>query len=126
MWSPAIPGRFTLTVEQDDDGPVNERSFKEKLDLLLEYQRLPEEGIGEWLRQKGLHNEHIALFRQELTTNMANKSDDKDKRIKELEKKVKLQEKELQRKESALAEVVAILTLKKKLDSRRGITDEDD
>ena len=57
---------------------------------------------------------------------MANKSDDKDKRIKELEKKVKLQEKELQRKESALAEVVAILTLKKKLDSRRGITDEDD
>ena len=116
----------TLTVEQDDDGPVNERSFKEKLDLLLEYQRLPEEGIGEWLRQKGLHNEHIALFRQELTTNMANKSDDKDKRIKELEKKVKLQEKELQRKESALAEVVAILTLKKKLDSRRGITDEDD
>jgi len=116
----------TLTVEQDDDGPVNERSFKEKLDLLLEYQRLPEEGIGEWLRQKGLHSEHIALFRQELTTNMANKSDDKDKRIKELEKKVKLQEKELQRKESALAEVVAILTLKKKLDSRRGITDEDD
>lgn len=32
--------------------------------------------------------------------------------------------KELQRKDSALAEVVAILTLKKKLDSRRGITDE--
>lgn len=116
----------TLTVEQDGDGPVNERSFKEKLDLLLEYQRLPEEGIGEWLRQKGLHSEHIALFRQELTTHMANKSDEKDKRIKELEKKVKLQEKELQRKESALAEVVAILTLKKKLDSRRGITDEDE
>lgn len=115
----------TLTVEQDDD-PVSERSFKEKLDLLLEYQRLPEEGIGEWLRQKGLHSEHVALFRQELTTHMADKSDEKDKRIKELEKKVKLQEKELQRKESALAEVVAILTLKKKLDSRRGITDEDD
>ncbi len=57
---------------------------------------------------------------------MANKADDKDKRIKELEKQVKLQEKELQRKESALAEVVAILTLKKKLDSRRGITDEDE
>lgn len=116
----------TLTVEQDEDCPVNERSFKEKLDLLLEYQRLSEEGIGEWLRQKGLHSEHIALFRQELTTHMANKSDDKDKRIKELEKKVKFQEKELQRKDSALAEVVAILTLKKKLDSRRGITDEDE
>lgn len=67
----------TLTVEQDDDGPVNERCFKEKLDLLLEYQRLPEEEIGEWLRQRGLHSEHFALFWQELTTNMANKSDEK-------------------------------------------------
>ena len=116
----------TLTVEQDGDDPVSERSFKEQLDLLLEYQRLQEEGIGEWLRQKGLHSEHITLFRQELTTHMANKADDKDKRIKELEKQVKLQEKELQRKESALAEVVPILTLKKKLDTRRGITTEDE
>jgi len=44
---------------------------------------------------------------------------------KKYDKKVKQQEKELQRKDSALAEVVAILTLKKKLESIRGNTDED-
>jgi len=115
-----------LTVEQDSDDPVNERSMKEKFDLLLEHQKIPEGSEGEWLRQKGLHSEHVSLFRQELTSLMADKSDEKDKRIRELEKQNKLQQKEIQRKESALAEVVAILTLKKKLDSRRGITDEDE
>lgn len=115
-----------LTVEQDSDDPVNERSMKEKFDLLLEHQRIPGESEGEWLRQKGLHSEHVSLFRQELTSLMADKSDEKDKRIRELEKQNKLQQKEIQRKESALAEVVAILTLKKKLDSRRGSTDEDE
>ncbi len=115
-----------LDLEQDSDDPVNERGMKEKLELLLEYQKIPEDGIGEWLRQKGLHSEHIVLFRQEIAGLMVNKSDEKDTRIRELEKQLKKQEKELQRKDSTLAEVVAILTLKKKLDSRRGITGEDE
>lgn len=115
-----------LDIEQDRDDPVSSRSMKEKLDLVLEYQNLSDDNEGEWLRQKGLHSEHIPLFKQEITTLMADKSGEKDKRIRELEKKVRQQEKELQRKESALAEVVAILTLKKKLDLRHGITDEDE
>jgi transposase len=114
----------TLTVGQDGDDPVNERSMKEKFDLLLEHQKIPEENEGEWLRQKGLHSEHISLFKQELTSLMADKSDEKDKRIRDQEKLIKQQQKEILRKESALAEVVAILTLKKKLDSKRGNTDE--
>jgi transposase len=115
-----------LDLEQDSDDPANERAMKEKLELLLEYQKIPEDDNGEWLRQKGLHSEHLVMFRQEITGLMVHKSDEKDRQIRELEKKVKNQEKELQRKDSALAEVVAILTLKKKLDSRRGITDEDE
>jgi transposase-like protein len=113
-----------LEIDQDDD-PVNERSMKEKLNLLLEHQQIPQEQLGEWLRQKGLHSEHVGLFRQEITSLMADKSDEKDKRIRELEKQLKKQEKELQRKDSALAEVVAILTLKKKLGLIRENTDED-
>lgn len=116
----------TLSIEQDGDDPVNERSMKEKLDLLLEYQKVAADNEGEWLRQKGLHSEHIALFRQELNTHMNDKSADKDQQIRELQKQLKAKNKELIRKDSALAEVVAILTLKKKLDSRRGITDGDD
>ena len=108
-----------MDLEQDEDNPVSERSMKEKLNLLLEFQNIPEERTGEWLRQKGLHSEHVGLFRQEIVSLMADKSDVKDKRIRELEKQIKQQQKDLQRKDSALAEVVAILTLKKKLDSKR-------
>lgn len=115
----------TLTIDQDGDDPVNERSMKEKLELLLEHQQIPEDGKGEWLRQKGLHSEHVNLFKQEVTSLIVHKNDEKDKKIRELEKKLKEQDRELQRKDSALAEVVAILTLKKKLDSRKGITDEE-
>jgi len=116
----------SLIIEQDEDNPVSERNMKEKLDLLLEYQKLPEDNNGEWLRQKGLHTEHISLFKQEIISTMNNKSDDKDLKIKELEKQLKGKDKELKRKDAALVEVVAILTLKKKLDANHGILDEDD
>ena len=46
---------------------------------------------------------------------MANKSDNKDKEIKELKKQLAKKNKELKRKEAALAELAAIMTLKKKL-----------
>jgi len=116
----------SITVEQDSDCAVRERNLKEKFDLVMEHQTLPQEAEGEWLRQKGLHSEHITLFEQEIKSFMTDKNTDKDKRIKELEKQLKQQQKKLQIKDSALAEVVAILTLKKKLDSNHGITDEDE
>jgi len=37
----------------------------EKLNLLLEYQKIPQEENGEWLRKNGLHEEHLAIFQQE-------------------------------------------------------------
>ena len=46
---------------------------------------------------------------------MADKSDDKDLEIKELKKQLAKKDKELKRKEAALAELAAIMTLKKKL-----------
>lgn len=116
----------SMTVEQDSDCAISKRSLKEKLDLVMEHQTVLPKLEGEWLRQKGLHSEHIPLFEQEIKSFMTDKNTDKDKKIKELEKQLKQQNKKLQEKDSALAEVVAILTLKKKLDSNHGITDEDE
>lgn len=107
-----------ITVEQDSDCGVNKRSLKEKFDLVLERQIISKDKEGEWLRQHGLHSEHIPLFEQELKSYMSNKNNDKNKRIKELEKKVRQQQKELVRKDAALAEVAAILTLKKTFGDR--------
>ena len=97
-----------MSLDEDDENPSSMRNSREKLDLLIEYQTVSEENQGEWLRQHGLHSEHL------------------DKRIKELEKQLKETQKELNRKTDALAELAAIYTLKKKLASNHGIMDEEE
>ena len=56
--------RRKLKLEQDEENPSSMRNTREKLDLLLEYQNVPEEKKGEWLRQKGLHTELFPAARQ--------------------------------------------------------------
>lgn len=85
---------------------------QEKLRVVLASAAAGESGEGELLRREGLHEADLKAFRDELTEAMsgkASKSEAADKlRIKELEK-------ELRRKEKALAEAAAILVLQKKL-----------
>jgi len=40
----------TMRMEQDGEEPSSERTMSEKLNLLLEYQKIPEDQNGEWLR----------------------------------------------------------------------------
>ena len=115
----------TINLEQDEENPSGQRNMTEKLNLLLEYQKIPQDQNGEWLRQNGLHEEHLNLFQQEIQKLMANKSDDKDREIKKLKKELAQKDKELKRKESALAELAAILTLKKNLGWMDENSDED-
>ena len=115
----------TMDFEQDEENPSGQRNMTEKLNLLLEYQKIPPEQNGEWLRQNGLHEEHLNLFQQEIKKLMANKTDDKDREIKELKKQLAKKDKELKRKEAALAELAAIMTLKKKLGWMDDSSEED-
>ena len=84
---------------------------EEKLDAVLEYEKLEEEERGKYLREKGLHSVHIEKWKQQilqgLKSSKSRKKDPRDSKIKELEK-------ELGRKEKALAEAAALLVLKKK------------
>jgi len=115
----------TINFEQDEENPSGERNMTEKLNLLLEYQKVPQEENGEWLRKNGLHEEHLNLFQQEIKSIMANKADDKDREIKELKKQLTRKDKELKRKDAALAELAAIMALKKKLGWMDGGPEED-
>ncbi len=90
---------------------------KEKYQILLEASGLVEDERGRFLRERGIHSEHLVIWDQELRAIMANKPDPKDQELRELKKKNKELEKELQRKEKALAEAAALLILKKKLDT---------
>jgi Transposase len=97
-----------------------ERSAQEKLKAVIEFERLEGEQQGEYLRREGLHSEHIAGWKKSMEAGLesgggsltaANRSEwaaDK-KKIKELER-------DLSRKDRALAETTALLVLKKKAD----------
>ena len=84
---------------------------EEKLQAVLEYEKLEEEQRGKYLREKGLHSVYIERWKEEIIDGLkgmrSGKKDPRDKRIKELER-------ELGRKEKALAEAAALLVLKKK------------
>ena len=91
-------------------------SAEEKLEALLGYSKLSEEEKGKFLREKGVHEAHIERWKAEILEGLklkpfaGGKKDPQQKRIAALEK-------ELRRKEAALAEAAALLVLKKKADA---------
>jgi len=91
-----------------------QRSLGEKLSLLLESKHIPPEEVGSWLREQGLHSEHLTVWEQELRDVVVKRETEAKEGLKELKKQLKAQEKELLRKEKALAELAAIITLQKK------------
>ncbi len=100
-------------IKTDETGPKG-YSLNKKQMLLLEAQSIHEENQGEWLRKNGLHSDHLNKWRDEIFDMMNKKNEDKIV-IRKLKEKNKTLEKEINRKDKALAEVTALLALKKKL-----------
>jgi transposase len=88
---------------------------REKFQLVLEAAGIPEEQLGGWIREKGLHSEHLQLWQQELRETVTEKETQHKQELRESKKKIKQLEKELNRKDKALAEMAALIALKKKL-----------
>ena len=96
----------------------------EKLRAVMEASQLDDAALGEWLRRKGLHATHLQQWRDAVTCaaeealagTKPKRSTADGKRIKELER-------ELKRKDAALAETAALLVLRKKANTLWG--DED-
>jgi transposase-like protein len=105
-------------ITADGSGPKG-YSLNKKQMLLLEAQSIPDEDQGEWLRKNGLHSDHLNKWRDEIFDMMNKKNEDKIE-IRKAKAKIKELEKEINRKDKALAEVTALLTLKKKLISLWG------
>ena len=114
----------TLAVATGESAP-GERDAAEKLRLVLESKEVPEESMGIWLRERGLHSEHLPLWEQEILHIMSDKTDKRKSKDTELLKENKQLKKELARKEKALAEMAALLKLKKKADAIWGDGEDD-
>lgn len=91
-------------------------SSSEKYQLLMESKKIPKDGLGEFLRKRGLHSQHLILWDQELKEMVKDSGKREKQKVRDLQKKVRELEKELNRKDKALAETAALLVLKKKLD----------
>lgn len=96
-----------------------DRSSAEKLKVLNEYEAAAVDERGELLRRSGVHREHVEAWTEQVHAALrvgaigkhvarSERAQDR-RRIKELEKDVR-------RKDRALAETVALLVLKKKAD----------
>lgn len=101
------------------------RSASEKLRLLLESKTKDEQELGEWLRQRGLHSEHLPLWEQELEKIVTDKQQEVKDEITALKKENKRLQKEAVRNQKAMAEALALLTLKRKAEALFNSGEED-
>ena len=115
--------RITLYVwmRSAQNGTMRKRNRRtnmtivEKQALVIEARKLRDEELGLWLREKGLHESSIDAWEREINSVLsmhdqsASSRSDECARIKELEG-------ELRRKDKALAEMSALIVLKKKLE----------
>ena len=95
-------------------------SAEEKLEAVLEAKRLSGSELGEFLRRRGVHEEQLRQWESAAVDSLRGRKapgkSAESRRVKELER-------ELRRKEKALAEAAALLVLRKKAEALWG--DED-
>jgi transposase len=103
------------------------RPAQQKLKALTEYDALSEKERGEYLRKHGLHEENLNEWRKQIEEALSpykRNSHDRSELVAE-QKKNKQLEKEIRRKDKALAEASALLILKKKADLIWGSGEEE-
>jgi transposase len=99
---------------------------EERFQAMIETASLSPEEKSAWCRAKGLHTQQLDQWRQDFLAG-APQGGPQKRSLKEskLKKKVRTLEKDLQRKEKALAEASALLLLKKKADEIWGDPEDD-
>jgi transposase len=120
--------RVKRMTKLEDDAPTQPRQMQdwkpeEKLAIVLEAAGLSEGEVGVLLRSKGIPSALLEEWRQQALTGLRGTQQVGatvvgSKRIKELER-------ELRRKDKALAEAAALLILQKKVREALGAEDDD-
>ena len=127
-------GIGTIPDMSDDTNPSGKKSrrpqdwsLQEKLQVLQEASALSDQELGGYLRRKGLHEAQMEQWRASVAEVLENPRP-KAKMSKEQrmdKKRIQKLERELRRKDKALAETAALLVLKKKAQAIWGDEDDD-
>lgn len=122
------------SVSTDEAGgatkPLKARSPEEKAALVLEANGLSGEELGAFLRRNGMHEADLEALRGWLAERLDPKTAKREaeaarKARKADQKRIKQLERELGRKDKALAEAAALLVLQKKVQALWGAEDDD-
>jgi transposase-like protein len=107
--------------------PPQDWTAAEKLKAVLEFESLALDKRGEYLRREGLHSDHIEAWKLSMQAGLEPESSTKASRKEkaELRAAIKVLERDLNKKDRALAEVTALLVLKKKADLLWGTGEEE-
>ena len=118
-------GQFLPDANAGPEGWTSE----DKLAAVIETSALNEAELGEYCRRRGIYPEQLAVWREACarandwervaSSRIARETRDDNKRIQQLER-------ELARKEKALAEAAALMILRKKVDAIWGRKDGED
>lgn len=107
------------TMDKTDRRP-QDWSAAEKLRGVIEFEKLEEPKQGEYLRSEGLHSDHISSWKKSMEQGLESAGSKRSSLSKteraESSRKIKELERDLHRKDRALAETTALLVLKKKAD----------
>ena len=98
---------------------------EEKLQVVIEAAAVPEAELGAFLRRQGLHEAQLRQWRQQVLASLGQPSTRGSKKATPEARKLRELERELTRKDKALAETAALLVLKKKAHSIWGDEDDD-
>lgn len=123
--------RRTMPASDDDKqaAPATKRpqdwTAEEKWALVLEAAAVPQAELGAFLRRKGVHEAQLVEWREAAMAGLQRPSR-RERKAANLEKaRIHKLERELKRKDKALAEAAALLVLKKKVQEIWGDEDDD-
>lgn len=112
-------------MKKSQPKPPQSWSAPEKLQAVFEASSLPEEELGPFLRRKGLYRKDLEQWREEMLHGLETKKTRPRTSSKTPEgRRIRKLEKEMRRKDAALAETAALLVLKKKVQTIWGDEDE--
>ena len=112
------------------DAPSDDWNTEDKFLIVVETAGMSETDLAEYCRKKGLYAEQIERWKDaciQANGGIAQEASRLNKALKQKDKEFKTLEKELNRKEKALAETAALLVLRKKANAIWGnFTDDEE
>ena len=116
------------TAAPGTDAVPDDWSTQDKFLIVVETASMSEAELAEYARKKGLYVEQIKAWRDACMNangGVAKQAAELSKKLKESERANRQLQKELERKEKALAETAALLVLRKKADAIWGDPEEE-